>query len=266
MNGETKPVATLATKLCKIAERSSKSSKMAYSYLMPLFTVENLACCFNELDGKKAVGIDGKTKEAYAEQLDANLAQLVERMKHMAYRPQPVKEVLIPKGDGKMRPLGISVIEDKIVQSLFAKVLEAIYEQMFRESSFGFRPNRSAHQAVKAVVNSTFQDGISEVIDVDLENFFGSIDHDKLMSLLELKIKDKCFLRYIRRMCKAGILANGEYRKTEAGTPQGSLVSPVLANIVGHYAFDVWFEDIVIPRCRGRAKLVRYCDDVYNHP
>lgn len=262
MNGETKPVVQLSTKLCKIAERSSRDTKAVFSHLMPIFTVENLACCFDQLDGKKAVGIDGKSKQEYAEKLDQNLWSLVKRMKRMAYRPQPVREILIPKGKGKMRPLGISVIEDKIVQSLFAKVLESIYEPLFRECSFGFRPNRSAHDAVRLVINSSFSEGISEVIDVDLENFFGSIDHDKLLALLSLKIKDETFLRYVLRMCKAGISSDGKRIPAKTGTPQGSLVSPILANIVGHYAFDIWFEEVVLPRCRGNARLVRYCDDI----
>ena len=262
MNDETKSVAQLTTKLCKIAERSSRDRNAVFTHLMPIFTAENLACCFEQLDGKKAVGIDGKTKQDYAKDLENNLLSLVERMKHMAYCPRPVREVLIPKGKGKMRPLGISVIEDKIVQSLFAKVLESIYDPIFKDSSFGFRPNRSAHDAVKVVVNSSFYEGINEVIDVDLENFFGSIDHSKLIALLSLKIKDETFLRYIHRMCKVGISSNGKITRSALGTPQGSLVSPILANVVGHYAFDVWFEEVVIPRCRGNARLVRYCDDI----
>lgn len=262
MNDETKSVVQLTTKLCRIAERSSKDHKADFAHLMPIFTAENLACCFEQLDGNKAVGIDGKTKQDYAEDLEINLISLVERMKSMAYCPNPVREVLIPKGKGKMRPLGISVIEDKIVQSLFAKVLEAIYDPIFKDCSFGFRPKRSAHDAVKVVLNSSFNEGINEVIDVDLENFFGSIDHSKLIALLSLKIKDKTFLRYIHRMCKSGIYSNGTVTRSGSGTPQGSLVSPILANVVGHYAFDVWFEEAVIPRCRGNARLVRYCDDI----
>jgi retron-type reverse transcriptase len=209
MRGETKPTSTLATQLHRIATRSAKDSKAEYQHLMALYSEANLAACFDALDGKKAVGVDGKTKAMYGQALASNLTDLVHRMKRMSYRPQPVKEVLIPKGNGKHRPLGLSVIEDKIVQSLTGKILDAIYEPLFRESSFGFRPRRSAHQAVRTVINSSFKDRISTVIDVDLENFFGSIDHGKLIALLRLKIKDERFLRYIHRMLKAGVLTAG---------------------------------------------------------
>jgi RNA-directed DNA polymerase len=262
MKGETKPKQSLETKLNMIANRSREKLNAKFQFLMPLFTAKNLSCCFDMLDGKKAVGIDGVTKQKYGENLQENILLLVESMKKMGYKPQPVREVLIPKPNGKKRPLGISGIEDKIVQSMFSKVLEAIYDPIFRKTSFGFIANKNCHMALKEVLNSAFNDRIRVVIDVDLENFFGNIDHKKLIALLKLKIQDERFIRYINRMLKAGIMKEGTREETISGTPQGSLASPILANIFGHYAFDTWFEDEVIPRCKGNVKLVRYCDDM----
>lgn len=262
MKDVTKSGRSLETKLDRIAKRSGEDCRAKYGHLMPLYTVDNLTCCFNELDGRKAVGIDGQTKENYESELTENLKNLVSRMKSMSYRPQAVKEVLIPKSNGGTRPLGISVIEDKTVQLLTKKILEAIYEPTFRESSFGFRPKRSCHQAVREVINSSFEGNVSVVIDVDLENFFGSIDHDKLLALLRMRIEDERFIRYISRMLKAGIMRDCQWIPSERGTPQGSVASPVLANIFGHYAFDIWFEDVVNRHCKGRVKHIRYCDDM----
>jgi RNA-directed DNA polymerase len=262
MKGVTKPKNLLETKLDMIATRSRERLDAKFQFLMPLCTVMNFSCCFDELDGKKAVGVDGITKQEYGENLQGNLQRLVESMKKMSYKPQPAREVLIPKANGKKRPLGISGIEEKVVQSMFSKILEAIYEPIFRKTSFGFRPKKNCHMALKEVLNSAFNDRISVVIDVDLENFFGSIEHDKLLALLKMKIKDERFLRYISRMLKAGIMRENMREESVSGTPQGSLASPILANIFGHYAFDVWFEDEVIPRCKGNVKLVRYCDDM----
>lgn len=262
MKDVTKSKNLLATKLNKIANCSREDARFKYRYLMPLFTADNLFCCFDELDGSKAVGIDSKTKQDYGVNIKENLEALIVLMKDMRYKPQPVREVFIPKPNGKKRPLGISGIEDKMVQSMYSKILESIYEPLFRNTSFGFRPNKSCHQALKAVINSAFNDKISVVIDVDLENFFGSINHGKLLALLALKIEDKCFLRYLSRMLKAGVMRDGKHETSIEGTPQGSLVSPILANLFGHYAFDIWFEEVVAPRCKGKVKLVRYCDDM----
>lgn len=249
------------TKLKRIAELSGKNPKMKYKWLMPHFNKESLIGCFHELKGKKAVGIDKQTKEEYGLNLESNIEDLIQRMKQMSYLPQPAKEVLIPKADGKYRKLGIACIEDKIVQAMTAKVLEAIYEPLFRESSYGFRPNRNCHGAVKAVLNQMYGAWQNIILDIDLENFFGSIDHKKLLAILRLKIEDETFLRYIVRMLKSGILSRNCFRQTETGTAQGSICSPVLANIFAHYALDIWFEDTVAKHLSGPARLVRYSDD-----
>ena len=200
---------------------------MEYNCLMPHFNEESLTRCFYELDGKKAVGIDQQTKEEYGKNLPANIKKLVSRMKSMAYIPSPVREVLIPKGNRGLRPLGISNFEDKIVQLMMSKVLEAIYEPIFHDFSFGFRRGRSCHQAVKSCLNHLFAHRAEVVIDVDLENFFGSIDHKKLVAILRMKIKDERFIKYIVRMLKAGVLSDGDLKRSDEGTPQGSVASPV---------------------------------------
>ena len=259
---ETKSIKLTETKLKRIAEASTRDPNMEFKWLMPHFNKESLKECFNSLDGRKATGVDGKTKDEYGIRLNENLDDLIIRMKKLAYRPKPVREVLIPKEGNKFRALGISVIEDKIVQSTTKKVLESIYEPIFRSCSYGFRPKRSCHMAIKEMHQYLYRNEVEAVIDVDLENFFGSIRHDMLLNLLKIKIKDDRFLRLIMRMLKAGILAKGNFRVTEEGTPQGSLVSPVLANIVGHYVIDVWFMDVVKMHVKGPVELYRYADDM----
>jgi len=260
--GKTKPIKLTATKLKRIAELSGKDRGMTFNYLMPHFNKENLIGCFHELDGKKAVGIDRQTKEEYGANLESNLENLIGRMKTMSYRPQAVREVMIPKGDGQQRPLGISCIEDKIVQLMSAKVLEAIYEPVFKDCSFGFRPGLNCHGAIKTVLNQLYRNWVNVVIDLDLENFFGAIEHSKLLALLRMKIKDETFIRYIARMLKSGIMSRTGFRRNKDGTVQGSVCSPILANIFAHYALDLWFEEVVQRHTKRKVKLVRYCDDI----
>jgi len=257
----TKSTVIMATKLERIAALSRGDSRLEFKWLMPHFSEENLTSCFNALDGKKAVGIDGKTKQEYAQDLEQNIQNLANRMKAMAYRPEPVRQVLIPKGNGKHRPLGISNIEDKIVQSLCGQLLEAIYDPLFCDCSYGFRRYRSAHSAIQDTVKYLKFNNVKTVIDIDLENFFGTIRHRDLLQMLSLKIKDRTFLRYISRMLKAGVSVDGEVVKQDIGLPQGSIMSPVLANIYAHYVIDLWFEKVVPKHIIGKAKIVRYCDD-----
>jgi group II intron reverse transcriptase/maturase len=251
------------TKLNRIAWLSKQDSGKKFECLMHLFNTESLVECFHELDKNKAVGVDGITKMTYGDNLQGNIEQLITRMKNMAYRPGPVREVLIPKEGkpGTTRPLGISNLEDKIVQKMTQKVLESIYEPLFLGCSHGFRPGKSCHTAIKALLNHLYKNDIQTVIDIDLKNFFGTIDHQMLEDLLKEKIKDPKFMRYINRMFKSGVLAEGDLKISEEGVPQGSICSPVLANIFAHYAIDTWIEEMVKPACKGTVDLFRYADD-----
>jgi RNA-directed DNA polymerase len=251
------------TKLNRIAWLSKQDPRKEFECLMHLFNQESLIECFHELDKNKAVGIDGITKTAYGANLYGNIEQLMIQMKKMAYRPSPVREVLIPKEGkpGATRPLGISNLEDKIVQKMTKKVLESIYEPLFLSCSYGFRPGKCCHTAIQALLDHLYKNEIRTVIDIDLKNFFGAIDHQILENILREKIKDPKFMRYISRMFKSGVLAKGELTISEEGVPQGSICSPVMANIFAHYAIDVWIEEMVKPVCKGTIELFRYADD-----
>ena len=243
---------------------SGEDSKKEFTCLMHHFNSESLLGCFDQLDGKKAVGIDEITKDDYGKNLTENINDLINRMKRMAYIPNPVKEVLIPKEGGKpgaTRPLGISILEDKIVQKMMQKILEALYEPIFYDCSYGFRPGRGCHDAIKALQHHLYQNDVEVIIDIDLGNFFGTIDHQMLKGILSERIKDPKFMRYIDRMFKAGVLAGGDLRIDESGVPQGSICSPVLANIYAHYAIDEWIIETVKPRCNGNVEFFRYADD-----
>ena len=261
MKPKTKATTTV-TKLKRIAELSRKNPAMVFNCVITHINVEFLKSCFKRLDWNKAPGIDRQTKEDYVENLDARLEDLVGQMKAMAYKPGPVREVSIPKDNGGERKLGISNFEDKIVQMAFSLILEAIYEPIFYQHSYGFRRGRNCHQALKACREHLYRRKTRAVLDVDLENFFGTIDHKKLILLLRMKIKDERFIRYIGRMLRAGVLSNGELRVTEEGTSQGSVVSPILANIFAHYAIDQWIRQEVKSRYNGEVEAYRYCDDM----
>jgi len=251
------------TKLNRIAWLSKQDSRKEFECLMHLFNQESLIECFHELDKDKAVGVDGVTKMAYGANLHGNIEQLMTQMKKMAYRPGPVREVLIPKEGkpGATRPLGISNLEDKIVQKMTQKVLESIYEPLFLECSHGFRPGKSCHTAIQALLNHLYENDIQTVIDIDLKNFFGTIEHQLLEDILKEKIKDPKFMRYISRMFKSGVLTEGDLKVSEEGVPQGSICSPVMSNIFAHYAIDTWIEEMVKPVCKGTIGLFRYADD-----
>lgn len=252
-----------ATKLERIAWLSGRDHEKMFECLIHHIDYDRLLDNFNRLDPNKAIGIDGINKREYENNLESNLDALVDKMKRMAYIPLPVKEVLIPKDGqpGKFRPLGISVLEDKIVQGAFRQVLEAIYEPIFLECSHGFRPRRGCHTAIKDLRRYLYENPVEIVIDIDLKNFFGTIDHKTLEDILREKIKDEKFIRYIIRMFKAGVLSEGELKVGEEGVPQGSICSPILANIYAHKAIDEWVEKIIQPYCKGKVKLFRYADD-----
>ena len=196
----------------------------------------------------KASGIDGMTKAEYSRNLDANIEDLLLRMKSFSYRPKPARRTYIPKLGGKMRPLGIPSYEDKLVQGVMAKVLNGVYEPRFMNCSYGFRPNRNCHDVIREINSTIYRQPIGWVVEADIKGYFDNIDHSWLMKFLEHDIQDKNFLRYIVRFLKAGIMEDGQNLDSDSGSPQGGLISPILANVYLHYVLDIWFEKVVKPR------------------
>ena len=251
----------MVTKLESLTLRAREDSKCKFTALAHLLSEDFLRECFRELKRDKASGIDGVTVQEYEVNLEENLKDLVGRMKVKRYRPQPVRRVYIPKSDGSKRGLGIPVVEDKIVQMGIKKILEAIFEVDFMDVSFGFRPNRSCHGALDVLDKTIMTKPINYIVDVDIEKFFDTIDHGWLMRCLRERIIDTSFLRLIVRFLKAGVMEEGKYLEVDRGTPQGGVISPILANIYLHYNLDLWFEKVVKKQLTGYAQLVRYCDD-----
>ena len=251
----------METKLRLISEMAVQDEKCHFNNLIHLLNKENLRDCFYSLNRNKANGVDGVTFNEYAADLDANLTDLVARMKRFAYHPQPVRRVYIPKLSGKKRPLGIPALEDKIVQVGISRILGAIYEPIFMDFSCGFRPERSCHLALDQVDKAIMGHPVHHVIDADIHGFFDNVNHDWMLRCLEERIGDKALLRYISRFLKAGIMEDGKFFKSDKGTPQGGNISPILSNIYLHYVLDLWVEKLVKPHCRGYVWIVRYADD-----
>src|SRR6201982_1085592 len=208
-----------------------------------------------------ATGIDGVTAQDYEANLGANLRGLLERIKSGSYEAPPVRRTYIPKADGSRRPLGIPTFEDKVAQRAIVMVLEAIYEQDFLSCSYGFRPGRSAHQALQALRTGFMSHGLRWVIDLDIEKYFDSISHSHLRAFLDRRVTDGVIRRMIDKWLKAGVLEDGLLRHATEGSPQGGVISPCLSNIFLHHVLDEWFENEVKPRLKGNSTLVRYADD-----
>ena len=233
--------------------------------------VQNLASYINEdtmkaihktMDKNKAYGIDKVTKEEYEKNLEENLTNLVKRMKNGSYHPNPTRCVYIPKETkGKMRPLGISCYGDKLVENAIAQILEQIYELKFYKESFGFRPNRNCHQAVREIIEMMQYRKTNYVVEADIQGFFDNVDHEWLTKMLGHDIANKRFHELVEKFLKAGIMEKGKYLDSERGTPQENGVSPVLANIYLHYVLDNWFDVVVKRQCNGECYLIRYADD-----
>lgn len=250
-----------STKLALVSRRARENSKFQFTSLAHLLNVEFLRECYQSLGKEKACGIDGMSWHDYGKDLDANLIDLVNRLKAKRYHPLPAKRVYIPKGETGKRPLGLPAIEDKIVQKGIARILGAIYEADFCDCSYGFRPGRSCHQALKAVDAAIMSRPVSYVIEADIQGFFDHVCHDWMMRFLQVRIRDSSLLLLIRRFLKAGYVDSGLLVRTDEGTPQGGPLSPMLANIVLHYVLDLWFAKRVQPQVRGYCHLVRYADD-----
>jgi group II intron reverse transcriptase/maturase len=228
---------------------------------MYLITEDFLRACFGDLKRNKAPGIDEVTMTEYEANLEENIRNLHARLKARTYRPQPVRRVYIPKPNGKQRPLGIPTVEDKVVQMACKKILEAIFEVDFLPASYGFRPGRGGHDALDELNRMVMSRPISYVADLDIERFFDTVDYPWLIRGLKERVADRAFLRLIERFLKAGVISEGRHLATTTGTPQGSILSPVLANIYLHYVLDLWFERVIRPRLDGYAQLIRYADD-----
>lgn len=223
--------------------------------------VEALRRAYHRIRAGAAVGVDGVSKEEYGKDLETNLQDLHQRLKSMKYKHQPIRRVHIDKEGGKTRPIGISTVEDKIVQDSLRELLEAIYEQDFRDCSYGFRPGRSAHDALRALNGAVYRREVNVVLEADIVSFFDRIDRRNLKQLLEQRLADKSLLRLIGKCLHVGVLDGGVETSPEQGTVQGSTLSPLLANVYLHHVLDAWLEEEIKPTLRGKVILVRYCDD-----
>jgi len=246
------------TKIATLVKRHRKIQG-----IMCHVNVETLLYQHHKQGAFKAKGIDGITKSEYEKNIQENLEKLIGKMKTMSYKPQAVRRVYIPKvGSNEVRPLGIPSYEDKLVQGAMAEVLNAIYEPLFLDISFGFRPNRSCHQAIKKLTDIIMWKKVNYIVDADIKSFFDNVDHKCIVRFLEHIIEDPKFIRYIVRFLKAGIMENMVFQESDKGTPQGGLISPILANIYLHYALDTWFVyDFAKKQVKGEAHIVRYADD-----
>ncbi len=242
------------------AARRGKEEKFT-ALLHHVYSVDTLREAYYSLERDAAPGVDGETWQAYGERLEENLQELSGRLKRGAYRASPVRRVYIPKADGSTRPLGVPVVEDKIVQRAVAAVLEVIYEQDFLGFSYGFRPRRSAHDALAALDRALMTKKVNWVLDADIRGYYEAIDHEWLVKFVEHRIGDRRIVRLIQKWLKAGVLEDGEWTRKEEGVPQGGSVSCVLANLYLHYVFDLWVQEWRKRRAHGEVIVVRYADD-----
>jgi group II intron reverse transcriptase/maturase len=241
---------------------AKQSPQMGFTSLAYLMDMDWLHEAFQRTRKDGAAGVDGMTATAYEADLEANLRSLLDRAKAGTYRAPPVRRVHIPKGTGsETRPIGIPTLEDKVLQRAVAMLLEPIYEQDFYDCSYGFRPGRSAHQALEALWKQTMDSHGGWILEVDIRKFFDTLDHDHLRAFLQQRVRDGVLTRLIGKWLQAGVMEDGMVTFPAAGSPQGGVISPVLSNVFLHYVLDDWFEREVKPRLRGRAYLIRYADD-----
>ncbi len=252
----------ISTKLRRIAELASYEPRLALTSLSQHIDIEWLREAHRRTRKDAATGVDGQTAAEYGAKLEENLRSLLDRAKSGdRYRAPPVRRVHIPKDDGRTRPIGIPTYEDKVLQRAVAMVLEPIYEHDFLDSSYGFRPGRSAHQALDSLWRQTMAMGGGWILEVDIERFFDTLDHAHLREIVQRRVRDGVVLRLIGKWLNAGVMEGGSLSYPTEGTPQGGVISPLLANIYLHAVLDEWFEQEVRPRLKGQAFLVRYADD-----
>ncbi len=251
----------MQTSIHVIANAARRDKSKRFRSLYSLFNRVVLGEAFRKLNRKSVSGVDSVTWKEYESNLEANLIDLEERLKQKRYWPRYLKRVYLPKPNGKKRPIGIPILEDKIVQQVASDILNALFEPLFLDCSYAYRPDRSAKQAV-ADLQHEIRYMYSWVVEADIKSFFDRIDHDKLLEMVEQRVNDKAFVGLLQRFLKAGILMpDGTKEYPECGTPQGGVVSPVLANIYLHYVLDLWFEGKFKAQCKGHAVIKRYADD-----
>ena len=251
----------MRTKLARISELSAENPNMVFTSVAHLISVEMLEDCHRNMDGRKAAGMDGVTKDEYGKNLKENLESLVERLKRKAYHPKPALRVEIPKDNGKMRPLSIYCYEDKLVQEAVRRILEAVFEPLFYDEMMGFRPNRGCHKAIKKLNTMLEREKTNWVLDADIKGFFDHLDHERIVQFVESKFKDPSFIRIVRRILKSGIMKDFQYEDTEEGSGQGSVCSPIIANIYMHYVLLWWFKERLQKEFKGFCGIVVYADD-----
>jgi len=258
---ETLRSGNVTTKIQRIAELARKHPTRVFSSVAHAIDLEWVREAYRRTRKDGATGVDGRNAAAFAEHLEANLSSLAEKLRTGNYRPPPVKRAHIPKSPGKTRPIGIPTFEDKVAQRAVAMLLEAIYEQDFFIHSYGFRPGRSAHDALKELQREPTYWGRCWMIEADIHSYFDTIDHARLRSILDQRVRDGVIRRLIDRWLNAGVMENGSVRLAKFGTPQGGVISPLLANVYLHVVLDEWFRREVWPRRKGKARLIRYADD-----
>ena len=251
----------MKTKITRINQIAKEKPNEVFTSIYHLINKELLEECFHELDGNKATGIDKITKDEYLMNKEENLENLLNKLKNKSYKPSPARKVNIPKSKGKVRGLAIANFEDKIVQLALKKLIEAIYEPKFTNNMFGFRPNRGCHDALRQITIDIERHFTNYVVEADIKGYFDNINHNKLIDCLKLHIKDPNVIKLVKKFLKAGILEKGKFQMGEYGTPQGSILSPVLANIYMYYLLIIWFEDTIKKENKGFASIINYADD-----
>ena len=259
--GTTQSVKATSSGLPRIREAARRDSSLRFTNLLHHVTIDLLRRGYLHLNREAASGVDGVTWKAYGQGLEVRLADLHERVHSGRYRAQPSKRIWLPKPDGRRRPIGIASVEDKVVQQALVWVLESIYERDFLGFSYGFRPGRHAHQALDAVFVAITQRKVNWVLDADIKSFFDTLDHAWVLKFLQHRVADRRIVRLVRKFLRAGVSEEGKWSRTEAGTPQGGVLSPLLANLYLHYVFDQWVHVWRRRHARGEVYVVRYADD-----
>lgn len=260
MNGTSRPE-TVSTKLARIAELARTAPTLVLTTLAHHIDLEFMHEAYRRIKKNRAVGVDDQTAEEFEGNLEENLQTLLNGLKTGTYKAPPVKRYYIPKDDGQQRPIGVPTLADKVMQQAVRMILEAVYEQDFSDSSHGFRPKRSCHSALKTLWHGLMNLGGGWIIDADVKGYFDTINHSHLREMLDQRVRDGVLRRMIDKWLKAGVMEDGHVTYPEDGTPQGGVISPLLANIYLHYVLDTWFEETVKPRLQGGGFLLRYADD-----